>query len=76
MQELGTFLAPQNRTQGRCVLYSPGAVDKKTQENSWRYIDQRSEIVKRVYETRISYVSCHTAIVTLKYTCGCQFGLV
>ena len=29
LQELGTFLAPQNRTQGRCELLSAASYKKK-----------------------------------------------
>ena len=39
------------------LLYSPGAVDKKSQENSWRYIDQRSEIVQGFMKEES--VTCH-----------------
>ena len=44
------------------LLYLPGAVDKKSQENSWRYVDQRSEIVKRFMKTISSHVSHCTAV--------------
>lgn len=39
------------------LLYSPGAVDKKSQENSWRYVDQRSEIVQGFMKQES--VTCH-----------------
>ena len=44
------------------LLYLPGAVDKKSQENSWRYVDQRSVRFRKKFQKIIDPINSKDSV--------------